>query len=371
MPRDIPAREKWRLFLSGEDAGPMVSPLCDDWSLDVPYAWPYDEPDPFPPGDRWHSLSQQMAMAGLCGWEPAFLCAVDLPPRRPDILPEHKTTDIEGGSRTESRIRTPHGDLTCVTEHKVTNHTVKAWIEEREDFHRTIWLTRAQMDYDEDVTIEQGRRLRAAVGEKGPMGIWFGPPLGNNLNRDCMFYHIADWPDEFEELRQVTCELVLKHMATLQKAGYDYLFYCVDGTEWISPRFFRDYVLEPTREIFRRWREGGGFILWHSCGRVKAWVDEGFFNELRPEVLETLSEPPVGNLPSLRWARERLDPAIATKGNMPLNVLLEGSEEQVRAEVRRIRDETRGARHIVGLSDDVLKGTPLANARALVDEARK
>src|SRR4030042_1480189 len=112
MSPDVSPREKWRLFLAGDDVGPMVSPLCDDWSLDVPYAWPYDEPDPFPPGDRWHGLSQQMAMAGLGGWAPPFLCAGARPPKRAEILPEHRTTDIDSGSRTESRIRTPYGDLT-------------------------------------------------------------------------------------------------------------------------------------------------------------------------------------------------------------------------------------------------------------------
>jgi len=42
-----------------------------------------------------------------------------------------------------------------------------------------------------------------------------------------------------------------------------------------------------------------------------------------------------------------------------------------REEVRRVREQTRGTRHIVGLSDGVLANTPLANALALVDEARR
>jgi len=371
MSEVISARKKWRLFLAGEDVGPMVSPLCDDWSLDVPYRWPYDEPDPFPPGDRWHVVSQQLAMAGLCGWEPTILCGVDFPPRRDDIQPETKTTQTEGGWRTETRVRTPYGDLTSVTEQKVTNHVVKAQVETEEDLRRMTWLTGVRMDYDEATAIAQGQRLLAAIGERAVMGIWFGAPAMWNVNHDNMFYHLADWPDAVAELRAASREHALKQIETLRAAGYDFLFYCVDGTEWISPRFFRDYILEDTREIFRRWRAMGGFILWHSCGHVKTWVEQGFFNALAPEVLETLSEPPVGDLPALRWARERLHPSIATKGNMALNVLLQGTEDDVRAEVRRIREETRGWRHIVGLTDDVLKGTPLANCRAFVDEARK
>ena len=368
--RDLPARKKWQLFVAGQDAGPMVSPLCDDWSLDAPYAWPYEGPDPFPPGHPQHSLSQQMAMARLCGWDPTFLAGVPLTPRNAGIHPQSKTVQIDGGSRTESRISTPLGDLTSITESKTTSRTVKAWLETEDDFRRMTWLTRQQLDYDEDAAIAHGRLLRSAIGDRGVLGIWFGPPLGNNLNRDMMFYHIADWPDAFDELHQATRLLALKQIETYHKADYDYLFYCVDATEWISPDFFREHLLEDTREILTRWRAMGGFVLWHSCGRVAKFVELGFYNIFKPEIFETMSEPPVGDLPSLRWARERLDPAIATKGNIPLNVLLSGTPDDVRAAVRRVRAQTAGYRHVVGLSDDVLKGTPLANARAFVDEAR-
>ncbi len=54
--------------------------------------------------------------------------------------------------------------------------------------------------------------------------------------------------------------------------------------------------------------------------------------------------------------------------NVPLNVLLEGTPDDVRRAVARVKDETRGWRHIVGLSDDLLHATPLANALAFVEE---
>jgi len=367
MNRDLPSREKWRLFLAGEDIGPMVSPLCDDWSLNIPYHWPFDEPEPFPPGHRWHAVSQQMAMAGVCGWDPTLLAGIEMTPRNADIAPHIITTEIDGGTRTETRIATPLGDITSIIEHKTTMHVVKHQLETEEDYRKMAWLVRQQMDYDEDAAIEQGRELREGIGDRGVLGTWSGPAIHRHEN---MFYHLADWPEAFSELADASRALVLRQLETLHKAGFDYLFYCVDGTEWISPDFFRTWVLDFTREVFARWRSLGGFILWHSCGQVARFIEAGFYNELEPDIFETMSEPPVGNLPSLRWGRERLDPAIATKGNMPLNILLHGTPDDVREEVRRIKAETAGWRHIVGLSDDVLKGTPLANARAFVEEAR-
>ena len=372
MKNTLSPRDKWLRFLAGENVGPMVSPLCDDWTLDIPFYWPYEEPDPFPPGHNDRILSEQMAMAKICGWEPTFLCGGGFMPARADIRPECTNTPIENGSRTEQRIHTPYGDLTSITESKVSTHTVKRMVETEEDIRRMTWLTRAEMEFNEEEVFKDGWRRKKVIGDRGVMGTWFGPPYGRGIARDeVLFYLEADYPEAFGELGEAGLELAMKQIEALAGAGFDYLFYCCDGTDWSSPEFFLKHVMPPTRKILARWRELGGFVLWHSCGHVKKFIEMGFYNELLPEVFETVSEPPVGDVPSLRWARERLDPRIATKGNLPLNILLQGTPDDVRADVRRIRAETAGTRHIVGLTDDLLKNTPLANALAFVDEARK
>ncbi|MBD3182081.1 hypothetical protein GF312_07305 [Candidatus Poribacteria bacterium] len=367
---NISMREKWIHFLNGEDVGSMVSPLCDDWSLDIPYYWPYDEPDPFPPGSRHHRISQQMAMAGICDWDPTFLDAVPFQLRNTDIIPKTKREKIDGKTRAESRIQTPYGDLISITEHSISQHTVKPWLDSKEDYKKAIWLTRQQMDYDEDISIEDGKIIRKGMGDRGVLGTWFGPPIVNFQNREEIFYHMFDWPELFQELHEVTTELAFKKLETLSKVGFDYLFYCVSGTEWISPDFFRKYIMDNTRKTIKFWKDQGGFTLWHSCGHMKIFINEGFYNELKPEILETLSIPPVGDLPSLEWARKKLSPDIITKGNIPLNILLQGTEEEVRTEVRKVKEETKGYRHIIGLSDDLLHNTPMNNCLAFVDEAR-
>jgi len=362
-------RKKWELFLAGEDVGPMVSPLCDRWTMGRPYYWPGPDAEPYPEGHPYHALCEQIAMGLICGWDPTFLAGLPLPPRNQKLHPHIVTTKIEGGTRIESRAYTPYGDLTSITENKTSSHAVKAELGTEEDYKKLIWLTKARMDYDDEAGIKQGQELRRVVGDHGILGIWSGPPIG--FNHDNIFYHLADWPEAVLELRQAIKELMLRQIVTLRKAGFDYLFYCVDGTEWISPDFFRDYILEDTKEILGRWREMGGFVLWHTCGRIAKLIESDFYNVCLPEIFETMSEPPVGSLPSLKWGREHLDKRIATKGNMPLNILLSGTEEEVRADVRRIRNETRGYRHIVGLSDDILSGTPLKNLRAFVEESRR
>lgn len=66
-----------------------------------------------------------------------------------------------------------------------------------------------------------------------------------------------------------------------------------------------------------------------------------------------------------------MNPKIMTKGNIDLQVIRDGPEEAIRQEVRRVKKETEGYRHIIAGSDDILHQTPLANLRAMVDETRK
>ena len=149
------------------------------------------------------------------------------------------------------------------------------------------------------------------------------------------------------------------------------MFYCVSSTDMTSPAFFWEWMADEIQETIAWWKSLGGFTLWHGCGHVKAYVEQGVFNKMKPEMMETLSEPPVGDLPSLSWARKKIDQDIITKGNIPLNILLEGTTEDVRKAVRHIKMETEGWRHVIGLSDNILNGTPKDNLMAFVDESRR
>ena len=76
-------------------------------------------------------------------------------------------------------------------------------------------------------------------------------------------------------------------------------------------------------------------------------------------------------LPARLTASEKWKCFLQAKGNISLGIMLNGTETEVRAEVARVKEQTRGYRHIVGLSDDLLHNTPLRNSRAFVDEARR
>lgn len=81
-------------------------------------------------------------------------------------------------------------------------------------------------------------------------------------------------------------------------------------------------------------------------------------------------QPKNGSVP-VSYRREQLDPEIITKGNISLDILLNGTPQQVREKVRYVKESTRGYRHIIGLSDNILDHTPCENLKAFVDESRR
>jgi hypothetical protein len=65
-----------------------------------------------------------------------------------------------------------------------------------------------------------------------------------------------------------------------------------------------------------------------------------------------------------------LAPDIISKGNLALELLRDGTPEQIEAAVNGIIEQSRGRRHIIGQADaTILSGTPVENIRAFLSAA--
>ena len=172
-------------------------------------------------------------------------------------------------TRITASISTPYGDLTqIVDENNNTQCLVKDYLSDEADFRRMIWLTEQQMDIDENTALAQGAKIREAVGERGMTGTWVGTSA-MMADISVLFFHEADYPEEFTALFKARKELLKKQLEIYRRAGFDYLFYVIPGTEWISPDFFERWLFEEIDETIRNWQQSGGFVLWHTCGLEK------------------------------------------------------------------------------------------------------
>ena len=104
------------------------------------------------------------------------------------------------------------------------------------------------------------------------------------------------------------------------------------GMGFISPAFYREFVLPYESRIITAVKEQGKFVYLHTCGaigdRLEAMAETGASG------LECLDPPPLGNV-ELPVAVERLGRRMFIKGNIDsVNILLQGSEEDLFKDVK-------------------------------------
>ena len=65
-----------------------------------------------------------------------------------------------------------------------------------------------------------------------------------------------------------------------------------------------------------------------------------------------------------------LAPEICSRGNLPVELLLEGPVEKIIEETKKLASMTKTWKHILGVSDTVMAGTSPENIRAFARAAR-
>jgi len=106
------------------------------------------------------------------------------------------------------------------------------------------------------------------------------------------------------------------------------------GMGFISPDFYREFVLPYEREIITAIRGLGKHVYIHTCGSIDDRLE--LMSESGASGLECLDPVPVGNV-DLEDAFRRIGDRMFIKGNIDsVNTLLAGDDEKVRTDVRKI-----------------------------------
>ncbi len=166
-----------------------------------------------------------------------------------------------------------------------------------------------------------------------------------------------------DDIREVNIELVKKVFA----CGADFVFLGGPGVEMMSPRLYEEYLIPDSQAISRAAHEVGGLIYSHICSPIEPFLSKGYYNQMGIDLFETLSPPPVGNVEDLKKARGICDPHMCTRGNVGLDVLLNGNPEQVAEATKSVIQATTGSKHMIAASDYLFYDIPLENAQAVVE----
>ncbi len=140
------------------------------------------------------------------------------------------------------------------------------------------------------------------------------------------------------------------------------------GAGFISPRFYREFVLPFESRLAAAARAAGVPAYVHTCGaihdRLEMMVEAGFAG------LECLDPPPLGNV-ELADAKRRLAGQAFIKGNIdPVHVLLGGTAEAVRQDaLRRLETGKPGGGYILSTACSIAPRTGKENVEILAEAA--
>jgi len=180
-----------------------------------------------------------------------------------------------------------------------------------------------------------------------------------------------DCPERFVKLMDKIVKLDDLLMKAVAKGGADFIFLGAPGSEMLSPSYYENYIIPYSQIVTSMAHSYGLMVYSHICSPIEPFLSMGFYNRMGIDLFETLSPPPVGNVESLKDALEKLNPDICTRGNVGLDVLLNGNPCEIRDKVFEIMEASKGRKHIPAASDYLFYDIPEENVRAMCDAVKE
>jgi hypothetical protein len=349
----------------------MFSPLTD-----VNYAATFT-------GKKWFSevtLDDQIAAAQHAGYVPAFVNTGQGHPLNPALIDLVKSVEIEKKDHErvyEATLCTDVGSISQRTFERPYGEFggERDWIRTEDELDIADWITKDVLSGRRDGLIRQyyGNFVQkiqpygvSQIQLELPYFLYCLPglsagPLMMCLDKQSRYYTSMEMAaDALEHIAEILIEV-----------GVDFIWIGAGGTELLSPSIYEEVIIPQSRRIIKFVKSKGGRIHYHCCGKSQLWVDNGYFNKIGMDVLETLSAPPSGSIEDIGKARARIDKTIVTRGNIDLELIRNGNSKDCAKAARAVIEATSGYPHIIGAGDAILYGTPAENLVAIKEECEK
>jgi Uroporphyrinogen decarboxylase (URO-D) len=183
---------------------------------------------------------------------------------------------------------------------------------------------------------------------------------------------LIDFPGAAERVLERYAEGIARLVEGLAARGVDAVKVSSPyaGSGFISPQFYRRFVMPFEGRVARAAREAGVPAYIHTCGRVddrlEMMAEAGFAG------VECLDPPPLGDV-ELAGAKRRVGGRMFIKGNIdPVHVLLRGSVERVRQNVQAVLEAGKpGGGYVLSTACSIAPRTRRENIQALAAAAEE
>jgi uroporphyrinogen-III decarboxylase len=173
--------------------------------------------------------------------------------------------------------------------------------------------------------------------------------------------------ERYHQCCDLIAEVNIELIKAVFAAGADFVFLGAPGAEMLSPQIYEDFIVPDSNKITNAVHQANGLVYSHICSPVEPFLSNGYYNQMGIDLFETLSPPPVGNVQSLEKARKILDKNMCTRGNIGLDILLNGTLEQIEQQTLKVINAAKGYKHMVAASDYLFYDIPLENVKTVVN----
>lgn len=248
-------------------------------------------------------------------------------------------------------------------------------VEDEDDLPVLEWYLDGALEIDmEPITAYLRNISENTVGERGALSVQWGAQPYELLSWPSTvttMFLANDCPEAFTRLMDKILKWDIKILDSCQQAGVDFVFLGAPAAEIISPRYYEQFIVPYSRAFTQEAHRRGLLIYSHICSPIEPMLSLGYYNQMGIDLFETLSMKPVGNVSSLQDALSKLDPAMCTRGNVGLDVLLTQDAEAVRNQSLIALEESAGRKHILAASDYLFYDIPAENVEAMCAAARE
>ncbi len=265
-------------------------------------------------------------------------------------------------------VTTPEGELSYT--YRLDNHA-RATFEHLVKRPEDLDLLRFQPD-PARLDISKLKRMVETVGRRAVFhhvtpGVWDEACQVRGINN--LSLDMFDRPAWAHRLMRLITDRQLRLMARLAEAGVQTINF---NETWvgfgISPAAFREFILPYDTEVVDAIHRAGMLVSYHNCGRARRLLE--LHADTGADALETLTPAGRSGDVDLADAAGRVGRRITLYGGFNEHVLYEGGPEDVRAEVRRCLDATRGARYILRSTGQIMAARE-GNIEAMTEAVRE
>ena len=293
----------------------------------------------------------------------------------PELSWKSESTPCGGGRKLVSSLDTPYGEFRLEQyEQKILGVTPTRYpVEMGDNLDAVAWYAEQYLKAIPYLPETLGSIVEK-TRELGPLSIqWQLQPielLGLVSPVDMVMFAMSE-PEHHRKVCDVIRDVNMEFAPEVLKCGVDFLFLGGQGSEMMSPGLYERYIIPDSQAITEVIHSAGGLVYTHICSPIEPFLGMGFYNRMGIDLFETLSPPPVGNVSDLAAARRILDNTICTRGNVGLDVLVNGTIDDVERVTRKIMRDTAGYKHIVAASDYLFYDVPLENVQTMVRTVRQ